>query len=129
MRVCITYARVTEESLQDGDTSDNGFYTERGWHSLNGRTERNRQKTIRKAQCGRYDWTLRDALSAIADFQADCVFWCWNDEIQIHSERRQRDETDQYTEEYTVHIQGISAGTAERLYDLIVGQGVRGEMG
>jgi len=117
--VHITYERTTEESMQDGATSDNGFYSRNGWHSLNRRTRRNEVKTIRKAQTGTYNWPLREALEQIGDWGADELCWTHSNGLRIESYRKQRDETDQYQEGYTVHIQDVSEGTAARLWALL----------
>lgn len=59
---CITYDVVTEESAQDGDTSDNGFWLPGGWkHSLG------IEGNLEDARNGGFDFEFKDAMREARD--------------------------------------------------------------
>ncbi len=62
--VTVCYDVVTEESVQDGATADNGFVAPDESHvSIGDRCRRNWYAArLRRVQAGEFDWRLRDAV-------------------------------------------------------------------
>lgn len=128
MSVSVTYDLVTEESVQDGDTADNGYIhptTEQRRSFSNGR-RRDVERNMRLARAGKLDFPSLRAAFAFIDNQS-CAHHetCWSGNETTLSVRA----TDAYqgldieecggslvlSVSYDLHIEGVSNGTLDRL--------------
>lgn len=136
MRATVTYETVTEESAQDGDLADHGWIAPNEYRVSLGNAGRNYGKRVRMAQRGRYDWTdLGDAVRFIlgkaqyvrSEVDVDVHSWepgrSWV--VRVECERTQEDEATAESVGYSLHIHGLSKGSAERLERLFIDAGCR----
>lgn len=131
LSVEITYDTVSESSVVDGATSDNGYITpsaDRASFS-NGR-KRDVARNIRQAQRGRFAWTLRSALDFLKRQDGDREPW----EAQHNGDsltvrvfgEHDPSNAGELQATYTLHLGGkLSAGTWARLARLLESNGAR----
>jgi hypothetical protein len=126
----ITYEVITEESAKHGDTADNGWIhpeTELR-RSLTIGGNRMRERNIRMARAGKFNWTLRDAIKFI---DSQCCAEIEGDDGDIdrlyvramgeyYSQAYQGEQVN-----YGLHIEGVSSGTVDRLARVLRANGVR----
>jgi hypothetical protein len=154
IRVSVTYDVVTEASVVDGDTADNGWIhpqTE-ARRSLAKGGKRVYARNLRMAQAGKFDWTLRDAVKFISDnqcgslegdlgqpyVQTEAGTGPYTQPIILAQDVSVRAPSDGYdivmgskgyehgeSVSYTLHVSGITTGTAERLTRVLETNGVR----
>jgi hypothetical protein len=131
LSVSVTYDAVSNASIIDGDTSDNGY--------IDPRTERRRtfrskgQRYVKAAQRGRYDWPSLRAAIAFIDAQ-NCAShetsWTRSDDtLTIYaSDAYETHSTDARPGElalsYALHITGATYGTLDRLARMLARNGV-----
>lgn len=131
LTVEITYDTVSEESVVDGATSDNGYITpqEERASFANGR-KRDIERNVRRARNGRYRWTLQAALAWLKRQDGDREPW----EAQHNGDSltvRVFGEYDESCKEelqatYTLHLSGkLSDGTWARISRLLESKGAR----
>lgn len=143
MRVSVTYHVVTPASSEEGDSADNGWIhpkTERKV-SIGGRCVRHDwyTKRVARAKNGEFDWSLREALDYLRNnaegpietrlheafvrtegrvsLAAGLTLEARADGHEIVVGRNGYEYGDATTLE--LHISGVSAGTADRLYRLL----------
>jgi hypothetical protein len=127
----ITYDTVSDESVVDGATADNGFITpeeERASFS-NGR-KRDIERNIGRARRGRYRWTLRAALDYLKRQDGDREPWEAQHNGHSLSVRVCGEHDEACKEElqatYTLHLSGkVSNGSWARICRLLESHGVR----
>lgn len=142
MRVSVTYDLVTRESSEDGATADNGYIdarTEQRRSFSNGRT-RDIERNRRIARAGRCDFhSLREAMAFIERQCCEHMETCWTGPLGAAGESTlsvyctgARDEYESelfngsriVSTDYCLHIDGCSAGTADRIARLLAANGV-----
>ena len=137
MQVSVTYDIVTEESAQYGDAAERGYIdprTERERPTDAGR-KRDIERTVRAAKAGRLNWRLRDALAFIdqqccAHAESDWTLDEYErpglavyatDAYETHSTDARPGVT---SVNYSLHVDGLSAGSYLRLARLLASKGV-----
>lgn len=127
----ITYDTVSESSVVDGATSDNGFVTpgEDRASFANGR-KRVIERNVRQAQRGAFRWTLRNALDFLQRHDGDREPWEAQHNGDSISVRvcGEYDPTnaDELQATYTLHLEGkLSAGSWARVERLLESKGAR----
>jgi hypothetical protein len=142
MRVAVTYDLVTEESVRDGDTADNGYVdarTERRRSFSNGR-KRDVESNMRQARAGKFDFpSLREALRFIDAQNCGHHETCWTGPAGAAGESRLDVYcTDAYqgldietcggslvvSVSYCLHIEGCSSGSLDRVARMLASNGV-----
>lgn len=142
MRVSVTYDLVTEESSQDGDHADHGYIdarTERRRSYAAGR-KRDVESNMRQARAGKFDFpSLREALAFISKQSCAHHETCWTGPMGAAGEQTLTVYcTDAYqgcdvetvdgsqvtSVSYCLHIDGCSAGTADRIARVLAANGV-----
>lgn len=142
MRVSVTYDLATEDSVQDGDTADSGYIdarTERRRSFSNGR-KRDVESSMRQARAGKFDFpSLREALRFIDAQSCSHHETCWTGPLGAAGESTLSVYcTDAYQDghsehvrgsrvvsvSYCLHIDGCSAGTADRIARVLASNGV-----
>jgi hypothetical protein len=133
MRATVTYETVTEESAEHGDWADYGWIAPNEYRVSLNNAGRNYGKRVRMAQRGRYDWTdLGDAIRFIlekARSEVDVDVHTWEPGrswvVRVECERTVEDECRSESVGYSLHIHGLSKGSAERLERLFIDAGCR----
>jgi len=136
VKVSVTYDVVTEESVVDGATADNGWIdpkTEARRSLMNGR-KRDTARHLRMAQAGKLNWRLRDAIAFISAQNCAHHESCWTpennhcglgvsatDAYETHSTDAQ---PGVLSINYDLHVQGLSAGSYARLARVLASNGV-----
>lgn len=129
LRVSVSYSALTEESVSDGDHSDNGWIddTSHDRHSLTGD---NRDCVLDQSRGGAYDWhSLREAIAFMAD-KCGHVDTCWHPadhtgRMTLSGTGCTEDcEDDEIEVCYDMHVSGVSDGTMMRLARLLKTNGV-----
>lgn len=142
LRVSVTYDLVTEESVQDGDTADNGYIdpaTERRRSFASGR-KRDVERSMRLSRAGKFDWpSLRAALAFIGSQNCAHHETCWTgplgaageSALSVYCTDAYQDCNAEYvgksrivSTSYCLHIDGCSAGTADRIARMLAANGV-----
>lgn len=129
--VTITYDAVSEDSVVDGATCDNGYIDpgEERRSFANGR-KRDIERNIRQARAGRYQWTLRGALDFLKRHDGDREVW----EAQHNGDSLSARVCGEYDPgnaselqaTYTLHLKGkLSAGSWARICRLLESRGAR----
>jgi hypothetical protein len=132
MRVSVTYDVVTEESVADGDTTDNGYIqpgTEARRSFSNGR-KRDIERNMRMSRAGKFDWTLRDALAFIDSQNCATLEGQWTG---VHDNSLRVYASGSYDEQayggpresFSLHLTPVSYGSCDRLQRLLASKGVR----
>jgi len=131
LEVTITYDTVSEESVVDGATSDNGFIdpSETRRSFSNGR-ERDVARNIRQAQRGQFAWALRAALDFLQRHDGQREPWEAQhngDSISVRvCGEHNPSNADELQATYTLHLQGkLSAGSWARVARLLESHGAR----
>lgn len=135
MKASITFETVTPESCEQSDFADHGWIAPNEYRASLGNAGRNYGKRVRMAQRGRYDWPLADAVRYIlgkaqhvqSEVDVDVHTWqpgrSWV--LTVTVERIQEDEQDSESVGYSLHVDGLSQGTADRLERLLLEAGCR----
>jgi hypothetical protein len=132
IRVSVTYDVVTEESVVDGATADNGYIqpgTESRRSFSNGR-KRDIGRSMRMARAGKFDWTLRGALAFIDAQNCATLEGEWTG---VHDNSLRVYASGSYDEQacggpresFALHLTPVSYGTCDRLQRLLASKGVR----
>lgn len=137
MEASITFETVTPESCEQGDFEDHGWITPNDYRVSLGKAGRHYMKRVRMSQRGRYDWTsLRDAVEYILDkaryvqSEVDVDVHTWQPGrswlVRVTVERSGEDEYNPSEAiGYSLHVSGLSQGSADRLERLFVNAGCR----
>lgn len=135
MEASVTFETVTPESCEESDFADHGWIAPNEYRVSLGRAGRAYGKRVRMAQRGRYDWQLGSAvrfiLGKLSNGQSmvdvDVRTWqpgrSWT--LTVEVERCQEDEQCAESVGYTLHLSGLSQGTADRLERLFIDAGCR----
>lgn len=116
----ITYEIITEESAQEGDVAEHGWwmpgYCEYPLRDANGQHD----ETLADANNGVFNLDLRTAITNAMDLGCTEMNICDN-RLSIRSVDAAADR--EYFEEgesryYTLHIEGVSKGTVDRVVEL-----------
>jgi hypothetical protein len=132
LTVEITYDTVSEDSLVDGATADNGFVTPlEDRASFASPRKRERERNISRARRGAFRWTLRYALDYLRRVDGDREPWEGQADGTSISVRVLGEHDPSNAAElqatYTLHLKGdgVSTGTWERLARLLAARGAR----
>lgn len=140
MEASITFETVTEESLEDGATEDHGWIAPNQYRVSLGLAGNDKayRKRVRMSQRGRYDWQLGNAvrfmLGKLSNGQSevdvdvrtgfpDKLPFIWS--LRVEVERSQEDEQCAEAVGYSLHVSGLTQGTADRLERLFHEKGAR----
>ena len=135
MTASVTFETVTPEPCEVGDHDDHGWIAPNEYRVSLGKAGHAYGKRVRMAQRGRYDWRLGDAVRFIlgklsngqSEVDVDVRTWqpgrSWTLTVQV--ERCQEDEQCEESVGYTLHVDGLSQGTADRLERLFLAAGCR----
>jgi hypothetical protein len=131
----ITFESRTTESDEQGDLADHGWTAPNEQEislvrDCRGRSLQDvaRASRIKRAQQGKFRWTLRDAVRFMLDKRLDSMRFTGvaDNGLQVDSQ----DDQDEYhpgnSQRWTLHIKA-SAGTLDRLARVLEGQGCRAE--
>jgi hypothetical protein len=134
IRVSVTYDIVTEASVVDGDTADNG-YIQPGTEARRSYARGGKRiidRNIRMSRAGRFDWTLRDALAFLDSQNCASHETCWqrsDDTMSIDAsgayqgcDVERLGGSTVLSIRYTLHIAGATYGTLDRVARLLQGR-------
>lgn len=128
-KIAITYETITPESVESGDYAESGWYLPGGWfHALESDDKRD-ERVLTKARNGAFDLRLGEALreaGALGCYSGQVQDFGCTAGLSVRSE--DADHGDYSTAEetfYTLHIIGISHGTAARIKRYLRSKGVR----
>jgi hypothetical protein len=140
--VSVTYNLTTEESVQDGDHADHGYIDARdeSRRSYAAGRKRDIESNMRQARAGKFDFpSLRAALAFISSQNCAHHETCWTGPLGAAGESTLSVYcTDAYqgcdvehvdgsrvvSIGYCLHIDGCSAGTADRIARVLAANGV-----
>lgn len=119
LRFTLCYDVVTQESAQDGDTAENGFYLPGGYQYPLSRTNK-RERTLNAAGRGEFDLDPHAALCEARDLGiCEDTGGGWFSTTDGHTDYRTGDNTS-----YTLHPNGVTPATFDRIKRWLNGQDV-----
>lgn len=131
LSVTITYDVISEESVVDGATCDNGFIDPHGERrSFSNGRKRDIARNISQSRRGHFEWSLLDALDFLRKQDGDREVW----EATHDGDRLSVRVFGEYNEgngpelqaTYTLHLKGnLSRGTWTRIERLLASKGAR----
>lgn len=131
LKVSITYDTVSESSVVDGATADNGFIAPDGERrSFSNGRKRDIERNVSAARRGKLEWSLRDALEWLKRQDGGRDPWEATQDgdsiaVRVFGEHDPSN-ADELQATYTLHIKGqVSLGTWERLARALESHGAR----
>ena len=117
-RATFTYTVTTDESAEIGEWAEHGWYLPGGWEYPLETWEGDRDDgLIDRARAGEFDQPVGEAIMAARELGCSHVELCWDGlSVQTVDPPLDRANIEQGEERaYTLHVSGISAGTARRI--------------
>ncbi len=133
--ISITFETMTPESAEQGDFANHGWVAPNETEvslccDCRGRSLQDvaRKPRIKRAQQGKFDWTLRDAVRFMLDKRLGSMWFsgAQDDSLNVITQEDQDEYHPGNSQRWSMHVRA-SQGTLDRLARVLKGQGARAD--